>query len=159
MKIIINVKVLFAFIFVSIHGSANAECGDRLKIDNVARSVSELPQDIRSDLETIFGNNRAFPGGLGEPNDDLFDSDVRDEADQHKLTIRFRVAQRVGNQWFVSLDQAYPHNQTVTLGYDWTSQGDFRRSPFLLFAGPVCDVLIAAKNGVVAPPKGPFYPT
>ena len=137
--------------------AASPSCEDRLAIDRVVRSTNELPTGIQNDLREVFENNQAFPGGLGDSNAELYDSDVRDEDDQGKFKIRFRVAHQIGDNWFVSFDRAYPITQPLTFKYALIG-AHLSRSPLHVFGGPVCEVLIAAKNGVFTPQKTNYYP-
>ena len=124
-------------------------CAREVRATATAFRLSELPPEIRDDLNLLLHND------IGDRGAPLLGTDAPRPAEQNFPTTRFFQALLVSGEWFVQFEVSM-FAGVRTLGYVRGSDGRFRRWPMHDFGGPACETIRAVLRGVTTP--GGFRP-
>jgi hypothetical protein len=122
-------------------------CANALGASAIAHRLSELPEEIRRDLQRtdIFHGDR-----LAESDVPILWTDAPTAREQGYATIRFAHAVLVRDKWIVQF-QVSLFAGVRTISYRRRPDGAFDFNPSVYFAGPVCPSIKAALDGVLNP--------
>jgi hypothetical protein len=144
------IDALAALIFASAPPTFEAEaraCAVELGASETAYRLSELPDDIRQDLQRtdIFHGKR-----LAESDSPILWTDAPSVKERGYAITRFSHAMRVRDRWIIQFQVSLFAN-VRTIGYRRRPEGGFELEPGIHLAGPVCPSIKAALEGVSNP--------
>ena len=119
-------------------------CAGEVRAAAIVTRLSELPPDIRDDLQHLSQN------AMGDRDSPLLQTDAPVGAERDFPQTRFVQALFVDGKWFVQFEVAM-FSGVRTIGYVRDGKGDFHRSPSHYFGGPACASIKAALDGVTTP--------
>lgn len=125
------------------------QCSEMLRAAAIAHRLSELPTEIREDLETLTHNE------IRDVDVPLLNTDAPIGRERGYARVRFVQAARFQQFWLVQVEAAMVSG-VRTISYvrpdlRSTDRGPFVRSNQQVFAGPACASIRAALDGVTTP--------
>lgn len=136
--------LLFAVGATPLDANPDRSCAQEVRATATAYRLSELPTDIRDDLNLLLHND------IGDSGSPLLGTDAPGPEEQSFPTTRFFQALFVNGEWFVQFEVSM-FAGVRTMGYVRGSDGRFRRYPLHYFGGPPCETIKAALAGVTTP--------
>lgn len=120
-------------------------CAREFQATATAYRLSEVPQDIRGNFDTL---EKLWGSKIADSDAPLLQTDAPGPAERDHATVRFAQALLVRDKWFVQFEVRLSSG-VLTVAYSRDSEGRLRLSP-PLFSGPACASIRAALDGVRA---------
>lgn len=125
-------------------GTSGPHCPEAAQAAAAAYRLSDLPDEIRADL------NLLAHGEIADSDVPLLQTDTPTGAEARYPTMHFYQAMRFNNLWLVQVEISLTAG-VRTISYVSVGGGAFQHVPIHDFGGPPCESIRAAMSGVTTP--------